>query len=308
MTLVQLRIFLAVVRQGSVKGAAAELLVTQPAVSAGVAALERDFGVALLVREGRGVRLTPAGEVLARYAATSLGLLEQGRDAATAAAHPGRGRLRLAAVTTAGEYVVPPLLKAFGTRYPDVEIFLEVGNRALVIERLLDRRADLGIGGRPPEDGRIQGAPFLRNRLVIVGSPDHERNVRRPVASGQLQDVWLLREPGSGTAATTEEFLADHGIKPRAILRLGSNGAVKQAASMGMGITLISAHAVSLELSAGTLTRLRVRGTPIERRWFALHLEGDFLPGPAEAFLDFVQTATARRAVGHAQPSVRIPG
>lgn len=308
MTLVQLRIFLAVVRQGSVKGAAAELLVTQPAVSAGVAALERDFGVALLVREGRGVRLTPAGEVLARYAATSLGLLEQGRDAATAAAHPGRGRLRLAAVHTAGEYVVPPLLKAFGTRYPDVEIFLEVGNRALVIERLLDRRADLGIGGRPPEDGRIQGAPFLRNRLVIVGSPDHERNVRRSVASGQLQDVWLLREPGSGTAATTEEFLADHGIKPRAILRLGSNGAVKQAASMGMGITLISAHAVSLELSAGTLTRLRVRGTPIERRWFALHLEGDFLPGPAEAFLDFVQTATARRAVGHAQPSVRIPG
>lgn len=308
MTLVQLRIFLAVVRQGSVKGAAAELLVTQPAVSAGVAALERDFGVALLVREGRGVRLTPAGEVLARYAATSLGLLEQGRDAATAAAHPGRGRLRLAAVTTAGEYVVPPLLKAFGTRYPDVEIFLEVGNRALVIERLLDRRADLGIGGRPPEDGRIQGAPFLRNRLVIVGSPDHERNVRRSVASGQLQDVWLLREPGSGTAATTEEFLADHGIKPRAILRLGSNGAVKQAASMGMGITLISAHAVSLELSAGTLTRLRVRGTPIERRWFALHLGGDFLPNPAEAFLDFVQTATARRAVGHAQPSVRIPG
>lgn len=308
MTLVQLRIFLAVVRQGSVKGAAAELLVTQPAVSAGVAALERDFGVALLAREGRGVRLTPAGEVLARYAATSLGLLEQGRDAATAAAHPGRGRLRLAAVTTAGEYVVPPLLKAFGTRYPDVEILLEVGNRALVIERLLDRRADLGIGGRPPEDGRIQGAPFLRNRLVIVGSPDHERNVRRPVAPGQLQDVWLLREPGSGTAATTEEFLADHGIKPRAILRLGSNGAVKQAASMGMGITLISAHAVSLELSAGTLTRLRVRGTPIERRWFALHLEGDFLPGPAEAFLDFVQTATARRAVGHAQPAVRIPG
>jgi DNA-binding transcriptional LysR family regulator len=177
-----------------------------------------------------------------------------------------------------------------------------------VIERLLDRRADLGIGGRPPEDGRIQGAPFLRNTLVIVGSPDHERNVRGPVAPGQLQDVWLLREPGSGTAATTEEFLADHGIKPRAILRLGSNGAVKQAASMGMGITLISAHAVSLELSAGTLTRLRVRGTPIERRWFALHLEGDFLPGPAEAFRDFVQTATARRAVGHAQPAVRIPG
>jgi DNA-binding transcriptional LysR family regulator len=308
MTLTQLRIFLGVARQGSVKGAAAELFVTQPAVSAGVAALERDLGVALLAREGRGVRLTPAGEVLARYAATSLGLLEQGRDAATAAAHSGRGRLRLAAVTTAGEYVVPPLLKAFRTRYPEVEVFLEVGNRALVNERLLERRADLGIGGRPPEGGQIEGSSFLRNTLVIVGSPDHVRTGRRPVDPGRLEDVWLLREPGSGTAATTEEFLTTHGVKPRAILRLGSNGAVKQAASVGMGITLISAHAVSLELSAGTLTRLRVRGTPIERRWFALHLEGDFLPGPAEAFLDFCQTASARRAVGHAQPAVRMPG
>jgi LysR family transcriptional regulator, low CO2-responsive transcriptional regulator len=308
MTFAQLRIFLAVARLGSVKGAAAELSVTQPAISAGVAALERDVGVSLLAREGRGVRLTPAGEVLARYAATSLGLLEQGRDAATAAAHAGQGRLRLVAVTTAGEYVVPPLLKVFKTRVPDVEVILEVGNRALVNERLLERRADLGIGGRPPEGGQIEGSSFLDNKLVIVGSPDHERTGRRPVDPGQLDDVWLLREPGSGTAATTEEFLAAHGIKPRRILRLGSNGAVKQAASVGLGITLISAHAVSLELSAGTLVRLRVRDTPIDRQWFALHLGREFLPGPAELFLDFVQTATARRAVGRAQPAVKVPG
>lgn len=308
MTLGQLRIFLAVARQGSVKAAAEELSVTQPAVSAGVAALERDLGVTLLAREGRGVKLTPAGDALARHAAASLGLLEQGRDAATAAAHAGRGRLRLVAVTTAGEYVVPPILKAFRTKFPEVEIFLEVGNRALVNERLFERRADLGIGGRPPEDGQIEGSPFLGNKLVIVGSPDHDLTARRQVDPEQLDEVWLLREPGSGTAATTEEFLAAHGIKPRAILRLGSNGAVKQAASVGLGITMISAHAVSLELSAGTLVRLRVRGTPIDRRWFALHLGSEFLPGPAEAFLAFVKTAAARRAVGRAQPAVRIAG
>src|ERR1700693_5465537 len=117
MTFAQLRAFLAVVRHGSVTGAAAELHVTQPAVSSSLAALERGIRVRVLIPPG--MRPTPSGEALAVFASQSLGLLEQGRDSAVAAAHPGRGRLRLAAVTTAGEYVVPPILKAFQERYPE---------------------------------------------------------------------------------------------------------------------------------------------------------------------------------------------
>ncbi len=252
MTLGQLRTLLAVARHGSIGRAAAELVVTQPAVSASIAALERDLGVPLLAREGRGIRLTPAGETLARYAAECLALFEQGRDAAVAAAMPGRGRLRIAAVTTAGEYIVPPLLKSFHARYPEVEVFLEVGNRTMVLERLQGRQADLGVGGSPPEHGQIEGRPFL---------------------------------------------LARHELEPRRFLNLGSNGAVKQAAAVGLGITLISVQAVGLELEAGMLTRLAVRGTPLLRRWFLLTLKAGFLPGPARAFLEFASTMAARRAV-----------
>ena len=201
-------------KHGSVNAAAGELFVTQPAVSASVAALEKDIGVALLAREGRGVRLTPSGEALARYAGESLALLEQGRDAATAAAHPGRGRLRIAAVTTAGEFVVPPLLKVFQTRFPEVEVFLEVGNRALVLERLGAREADLGIGGRPPQSSGLQGRPFLNNDLVLVASPNHPLARRASFDPARLDEVWLLREPGSGTRSTTEEYLAEQ--RPRA--------------------------------------------------------------------------------------------
>ena len=305
MTFAQLRAFLAVVRHGSVSGAAAELYVTQPAVSASLAALERDVGVRLLVRDRRGARPTPSGEALAGFAAQCLGLLEQGRDSALAAAHPGRGRLRLAAVTTAGEYVVPPILKAFQERYPEMDPVLEVGNRALIFERLLAREADLAVGGRPPAEGPVGGRGFLANDLVIVAAPDHPLTGRSGIDPRRLDDTWLLREPGSGTRSTTEEFLAQHGIEPRRVLNLGSNGAVKQAAAVGLGVTLISAQAVALELAAGILVRLRVRGTPLRRRWFLLSLEAGFLPGPAQAFLGFASGAAARRAVLAARPAGR---
>ncbi len=305
MTLGQLRVLLAVAKHGSVSQAAVELSVTQPAVSAGVAALERELGVALVTRNGRGIRLTPSGEALVRFARQSLALLEQGRDAALAASRPGHGRLRIAAVTTAGEYVVPPILNAFQRRYPDVEIALEVSNRALVLEPLTTREADLAVGGRPPQGGQVQGQPVLRNDLVLIASPSHPLAGRGPVEPTALDVTWLLREPGSGTRATTEEFLAAHGLQPRRILTLGSNGAVKQAAAVGLGVTLISAQAVALEFAAGTLTRLAVPGTPLRRQWFALRLRDGYLPGPARAFLDFTATAAARRAVREALRSPR---
>lgn len=302
MTFAQLRAFLAVVRHRSVTGAAAELYVTQPAISASLAALERDVGVRLVIRDRRGVRPTPSGEALAVFAAQCLALAEQGKDSAIAAAHPGRGRLRLAAVTTAGEYVVPPILKAFQERYPEVDPVLEVGNRALVLERLLAREADLAVGGRPPAAGPVDGKGFLANDLVIVAAPDHALAGRTGIDPRRLNDTWLLREPGSGTRAATEEFLARHEIEPRRVLNLGSNGAVKQAAAVGLGVTLISAQAVALELAAGTLARLRARGTPIRRRWFLQYLKDGLLPGPGQAFLRFAFGAAARRAVLAARP------
>ncbi len=307
MTFAQLRALLAVVRHRSVSAAAAELYVTQPAVSASVAALERDIGVRLLVRDRRGVRPTPSGEALARYAGRCLALAEQGRDSAVAAAHPGRGRLRLAAVTTSGEYVVPPILKAFQERYPEVDPALEVGNRALVLERLLAREADLAVSGRPPAEGTVAGTAFLANDLVIVAAPDHPLAGGSRIDPRRLSDTWLLREPGSGTRSATEEFIARHEIEPRRALNLGSNGAVKQAAAVGLGVTLISAQAVALELAAGTLARLRVRETPIRRRWFLQYVDDGFLPGPAQAFLRFASGSAARRAVLAARRSATGP-
>ena len=117
------------VRRGSVTAAAEELFVTQPSVSAAVAALEREVGAKLLERDGRGLRPTAAGAAFAPYAAHVLGLLEAGGRAAREAAEGGRATLRISAVTSAGDHVVPPLIRAFRDAHPELDIDLHIGNR-----------------------------------------------------------------------------------------------------------------------------------------------------------------------------------
>src|SRR5262249_36436160 len=128
-TITQIRAFLAVKNAGSVHGAATQLLVSQPSVSAAVASLGRELGAVLFERHGRGVRLTESGEAFAPYAAEVLGLLEQGRSAAQEAAHPQISKVRLVAVNTAGEYLAPPLIRAYRQLHPGVNILLQLGNQ-----------------------------------------------------------------------------------------------------------------------------------------------------------------------------------
>ncbi|MGH9283095.1 MAG: LysR family transcriptional regulator, partial [Acidimicrobiales bacterium] len=150
MTLNQLRTFLAVAETGSVRAAAERLVVTQPAVSSALATLSAEVGVPLVAREGRGLRLTAAGVAFATYTRQALGLLDQAVNAAAGHDHPERGRLRLAAVTTAGERIVPGLLAGFRRGHPEAGIVLEVGNRRRVWDLLANRQVDLAVGGRPP--------------------------------------------------------------------------------------------------------------------------------------------------------------
>jgi len=291
-TLTQIRAFLAVRGTGSVHAAAAQLLISQPSVSAAIAALSSELDTGLFERHGRGVRLTPAGEAFAPYAAEVLGLLEQGRNAAHEAAHPEQSKIRLVAVNTAGEYLVPPLIQAYRQRHPEVSILLEVGNRATVFERLESRRADIGIGGRPP-GRRLVGYPFAGNDLLVVA---------RQAPADLAHTPWLLREEGSGTRLATERLLADLGMREGGdgtpeMLTLGSNGAVKQGLAIGLGVTLISRFAVTRELREGTLTEISLAGTPLSRPWHVLLPQASLIRPAARAFGEFLRSQQCRKII-----------
>jgi LysR family transcriptional regulator, low CO2-responsive transcriptional regulator len=268
--------------------AAQRLHVTQPSISAAVSALSAEVGVELTERVGRGIALTPAGEAFRPFATDVLGLLEQGKQSAHEAADRSRRRLRIIAVATAGEFLVPRLLREFSALHPEIELRLEVANRATLFERLLAHEADIGIAGRPPADERINGRPFLKNELVLIAAPDDPLAARRTVKVEQVAGrTWLQREEGSGTRELLNELLAAHDLDPPR-MTLGANGAIKQAVQLGLGISLQSRLAVEQELAAGLLAEIRVSGLPA-RDWYALQPAAASPREPAAQFLAFLQ-------------------
>ena len=302
MTLNQLRSFLAVADRGSVRAAAEELVVTQAAVSASVAALQKSLGVALVTPDGRGLRLTDAGASYARYARRILGLLDEAGRAAAAAADPERGELWIAAVTTAAEQIVPPILGGFRCRHPQTGVRLEAGNRDRV-RSLLDRhQADLVLTGRPEPAWDVTVHAVRAHELVVVAAPDLATAALAD--SGQdagtllpwlARQTWLLREPGSGTRASTDALLADLDITPLTLM-VASNVAIRESAQVGLGVTLLSRDAVAAELAAGKLAELPVPGTPLHRDWYLAARPGP-LPPPAARLV-----AHALRAGGFRSP------
>jgi DNA-binding transcriptional LysR family regulator len=290
-TVTQLTTFLAVVRGGSITAAADELVVTQPSVSSALAALGRELGCNLFERSGRGIRLTEAGAAFAPYAEDVIGLLDSGRQAARERAAIAARRLRIAAVTTAAESFVPPLMRAFADEHPDVEMTLDVGNAEYTFERLLSHTADVAVSGKPPTDERLVAEPIADNEIVCIAAPDDPLLDGGPVGAIALADrSWLLREPGSGSRVLNERFLAERDLSPPT-LTLGSNGAIKQAARAGLGISLLSRAAVEGELASGRLGEIRLTDGPATRPWFVLRSAVGPLRPTAELFIGFARSA-----------------
>jgi LysR family transcriptional regulator, low CO2-responsive transcriptional regulator len=293
----QLTAFLAVVRHGSVTAAAQELYVTQPSVSAAVAALERELGVELTERAGRNVRPTPAGREYARYASHVVGLLKEGSEVANQVAAGAQERLRLAAVLTAGEHLMPALIQNFREHRPELHISLSVANRQEVFRSLAAHEVDLVVSGRAPDEADFEAVAFADNEFALVTAAGDPLAKRPWVAVEELGErPWLVRERGSGTRRLCEDYLVAQQLQP-SLLTLGSNGAIKNAARIGLGLALQSRVAVQLELELGLLESIRPRGGLPERSWFVVWSGAGPTSESVEAFTEYVQSAAASRAL-----------
>lgn len=289
-TLRQLSAFHAVARLGSVSRAASELYLTQPAVSIQLKLLEESAGTPLLQREGRGVRLTPAGDLMASYAGRILDLWRDVGDEMATLRGVFSGTLRIGAVTTA-EYLLPPLLVSFANEHPNVKVKLRVGNRDEIARMLATQEVDLVIMGRPPCELKTVSTAFAKHPMAFIASPRHALMGQGGLELGDLAPANLLaRERGSGTRTTLERLFKDAGIPLRIGSELSSNEAIKQMCVAGFGVAFLSLHTCRLELDAGLLQLLPLESNPVEREWFVMHLASRQLPQVAVAFEKFLST------------------
>jgi LysR family transcriptional regulator, low CO2-responsive transcriptional regulator len=297
-TLAQLQSFVLVARHGSVKAAAAELEVTEPAVSVAVAALRKELGDELFVRNGRGIALTPGGRRLAALATEILGLAEQARRSVQDA--PGQTRqLQIAATSIVAEHI-GPLIDAFTARGGSgLEISVQDVQGGSFADSLEHRRADIALGPHPGADRTtIASVPFLRSRLMIVASPGHPLAGVRDIAPSALRtERWVIGPQEIDPTTTIGLFFARTGLAPRDIAPYTSHAAAIAAAAAGEGIILALAHSVIDAMRRRSLVRLDVRGTPIDEMWHASTLGlGRALPA-ALALQRFATTPEATQAM-----------
>ena len=285
----QLATFQVVAKHCSYVRAAEELHFSQPAVSAQIRQLEETLGVKLFEQIGRRTHLTQAGVELHHYSQKIFAVIDEALETMEELRGPDHGRLRVGADTTVGTYVIPGLLGKFHQSYPEVEISLDVVNRAALVERIMSNEIDIAIVGRVPDDVPVVIEPFAPNELVLVASPYHRLAGRANVPLSELtKEHFLMREVGSGTRAALELILQEAEVPLHVSMHMGNNSAIKQGVAAGLGVGLISRVALDMELETNRLVILDVEGFPIMRQWRIVHLKDKHLSATALAFKSFL--------------------
>jgi DNA-binding transcriptional LysR family regulator len=284
----QLRVFEAVARQLSYTRAAEELHLTQPAVSMQVRQLEDEVGLPLFEKLGRTISLTEAGRELYHYSRSINRSLQEMEDVMESLKGVNRGRLSIAVASTVN-YFAPRLLAIFHQRFPGISLKLDVTNREQLV-RLLDANSvDMVLMGQAPEGVDVESESFMDNPLVVVAPPEHPLAGERDIGLDRLgREIFVMREPGSGTRQAMERFFAEHKVSIRHGMQMTRNEAIKQAVRAGLGLSVVSVHTIELELATGKLVVLNVQGFPVQRQWHLVYRRAKRLSPAARAFREFV--------------------
>jgi DNA-binding transcriptional LysR family regulator len=287
-TMRQLQVFESVARHLSFTRAAEELHLTQPAVSMQVKQLESMIELPLFEQMGKKVHLTEAGHTMVRHSRTMMAhLSEIERDINSLKGVEG-GQLKICIASTVN-YFATRLLSSFCEQYKKVHISLEVINREELIRRLEANEPDLVLMGQPPESLDVEATAFMENPLILIANPQHPLSDQSGIKIDRLsEETFVMREPGSGTRSAMMRLFDKHGVKPKEGIQLSSNETIKQSVEAGLGLAVVSAHTVDLELKAGRLISLDVEYFPILRQWYICYRRGKRLSTTAQVFLDFV--------------------
>jgi LysR family transcriptional regulator, low CO2-responsive transcriptional regulator len=302
----QLRAFSSVVRLGSVKQAAAELGVTEAAVSLHVGQLRKELGDKLFVRSASGLAFTPGGLRLASRAAELLGL----QDRTVREVHlagQGRRMLRLASSSLFAEHAAPGLIELFAQRAADLDVELSVHHPRRFAALLAERVVDVAIGPVPPDlpEDHLR-TPFFTYRVVVVCAPGHRL--------GDLKtETWLLG-PSAAIDGVSAAMLRRLDIPESRQRIFQSHAAALDEARRGSGVAIAFAPAAADDLAGGRLSQLTGTGVTASGLWTAMTLPSHSLVPAAAELTRFITTPRATQAmikgsgvnIGHFRPSIHV--
>lgn len=290
----KLKVFCTVAETKSFSKTSEIIHLTQPAVSLQIQALEEKYETKLFDRSSSTVTLTPAGEILYRYAKEILSLYTSAEKAIGKQTGLVKGSLTIGAGSHIGNYILPSVIADFKKTHPKSKIYLFVNNSRRVAELLNAGNIALGLVEGDVVRQKVVVKKLLSDELVLIVPPDHHWSKKREISLSDLgKEPFLLREPGSGTRQIIEKFFAKHGIslhdlKISAVL--GSIEAIKSAVQSGLGISIISRWAILKEYKYGTLHVLTFREEKMTRDFSLIMNKNTISSNSLEEFVNFLKT------------------
>jgi len=287
----QLEIFYAVAQRLNISAAAADLRLTQPAVSLQIKSLEKNLGIRLLDRSGAKLRLTEAGEVLYRCAVTVLHAQDEALRSIGELGAAKKGKLILGANITGGMYLLPRIVRSFKEAHPETEVVFEIESTDRICERILQSALDMGVVGGPTEDRRLGVEVICPDPIAMIVSPTHSLANRNAIGIQELNgQACILPAQGSRTRQLVERKLREAGASPRVVMQLFGTEAVKKAVEANLGVGFVSGYAVERECLLGEFKVVKLKGIELTRNMELIYRKQKYFSPVAQRFREFVHT------------------
>lgn len=263
-------------------------MMSQPGASLQVKALERHFGVRLFERTATGVRLTEAGAIVLDAADAILNAADRMERLVAEVRGARRGRVVIAANTTGGMYVVPPIIAAFREHQPEVDLHLQIEPTELIYERLDQSIVDVAVVGGPTDPERFMVRRLCPDQLVLISHPRHPLAQRSALDLHEVARAELiLPEHGSRMRALVEQAFREARIAVRPRMVVSGTEAIKRAVASRLGVGFVSAYAVVDEVRGGVLRVLSLTDGPLSRDYEIITRKERYVSPALQSFVDF---------------------
>ena len=260
LTLQQMEALICLVEERSFSRAAKRMLLTQPALTKNILNVEDCLGVKVVNRSSTGVSLTPEGKILYDVARRMVKLRKEAGEKIRQLQKNSGGDIYVAASTIPATYILPRAMSELKKAHPGLRIFLKTEDSEEVMNMVLEHAVEIGCIGKKPLDRKLIAEPVWNDRLILVVPARHRWIKRESIDIAELlQEPFVLREKGSATRDVFESHLKENKSISLSQLNicaeLGSSEAIKEAVIAGLGVSVLSSHAVERELASGCFLR-----------------------------------------------------
>lgn len=292
----QLRSFIAVIKYGSFTTAANKLRISQPTVSTHIRTLEEELGTPLVLRNAKRVELTPSGYKMYDQAESMLAMHDRMLQSMK---HRETDAIYLGASSIPSGYILPRILANYCKLHPQTRFVISQDSSQSVVDGMLTGLYDLGFVDMPVKEDTLDSMPFCGDKIVIAAANNEhfqeiDSDSKEAIAAMLKSENIIMRKSGSATRETSNRILDELGVDEaelNVVAHLDDQESIKNLVERGLGISMMSEHAVQARVSSGWLKTFDVPGVDTTRQFYLLRRKSVALSVQAEDFSKYVLTS-----------------